>query len=498
MRITGQNSRAYLSNLIMQLTGPYGNNSIMTGWLNADVAPKSEPERVYDYTLGRREGNTRIVGPESVSVEVTPGVVVNNNNEVENADGYVGDSAQGHRGDCYLMAEINAIRNTTHGQEVLNNNLSWHGEDSVTVTLPGAVKIRKAYEEKGIMCAVTGTYYITKEALSKARGLAGESFSKSEIETIAFEIAVENYRAEMAETKRLNPNIDFNKVGTAEFNATGTENDYLSGGYAYDAGFLLTGEKSEVYRNNNKEVEYYIPGKYGYITREELESQTGADISMYQKGKLSAGVSEVTHYSTEEQALLDMLDKYAGKEGDFALTCSIVVGQAGPDGHTKALGGHALTVVKITDDTVYCANPWYPDKIEPIPRSEFVKMCKGFYAMEVKDPTQYETPADFQSRSNVLQAVVGKINATHNFGGGTPFTVTPEGLRTMIDRHNANSSGNRLEFNRLIQLLNRISLATLSNDERERLRSLITSLSSADNNIDAEAIEYFEQKFTQG
>ena len=252
--------------------------------VDVPVGQKTETQsksknRTFDYELGPREGNTRIVGPDSISSASGTNTTTShlngiaslyhrlqeNNTQITTNDGYFGTSNQRLRGDCYLLAEINGIRNTQHGQEILKQNVRTNADGSMTVTLPGAVKFRNKciQDGNGDKCEVTGTYHITKDALKKAQRLAGDSYSQGDIEIIALEIAMENFRAEMLQT---NKNLGNRRTRLGELEDTtnieqvqdGT--DYLSGGFAFEAAFLLTGQKSEVYRNSQKHTQLYKDG----------------------------------------------------------------------------------------------------------------------------------------------------------------------------------------------------------------------------------------------
>lgn len=208
------------------------------------------------------------------------------------------------------------------------------------------------------------------------------------MEVVAYELAMEAYGAEMSLTQDMHGRSQSITVADGQRIGGQGNGDVLSGGYGYDAEFILTGQKSEVFACNNTiyaKVKPYKEGKYGYISRQEIARCTGADISMYHQTK-SVGVSEVSSYTKNERAIYNMLNKYQGQEGNYALTVGVRCAENGPDGTTRAGGGHELTVVKITDDTVYVANPWHPDKIEPIPRNEFVKMTTDMSAMPVNKP----------------------------------------------------------------------------------------------------------------
>lgn len=362
----------------------------------AEIASTKSTNKQKTYKLGRRVGNTRIIDSDSVynsrpsisinggRISLHPNTTHTNTPYSNTTDGYIGDSRQKKRGDCYFLAELNAIRNTKAGQKVLQQNCKKNKDGSYTVTLPGANKIREEYAKRGLECPITGTYKISKSALN----IAGNNsmYSKGDLEVVAYELAMEAYRAEMYLNQKQHGKAEY---GTAEGHRIGTQGngDVLSGGYAFDAGFILTGGKSEVFMADKKRyasVSPYKDGKYGYITRQEMAKRSGADISMYQAK--TVGVSEVSSYTQKEQAINSMLNKYEGKEGSYALTVNVRVAENGPDGITKAGGGHVLTIAKITKDTVYVANPWHPNKIEPIPRKDFIKMTAGLEAMPVTAP----------------------------------------------------------------------------------------------------------------
>ena len=349
------------------------------------------------FKLGKRRNNIRTIGEEQVytkSTNKTTEILINgkpfyfSNPYEDTKDGFIGDSKQAQRGDCYFLAEINSIRNTKDGQEILQQNCKKNSDGSYTITLPGANIIRNEYAKQGKYCEVTGTYTITKEALEKAG--RSNTYSKGDLDVVAYELAMETYRAEMFATVDKNGgkhrNIDAeSKVSALGF---GLKGDVLSGGRPYDAGFILTGKKSDVFECDNKRynsVKPYKDGTYGYITREEMAQRTGADISMYKNTRTmsKAGISEVSHLTQKEQAINSMLNKYQGQEGKYAISFGVRVAENGPDGSTKAGGGHALTVLKITNDTVYVANPWHPEKIEPIPRNDFIKMTTTLEVMPV-------------------------------------------------------------------------------------------------------------------
>lgn len=253
-------------------------------------------------------------------------------------------------------------------------NVKENGDGSFTVTLPGAVAARNHYIEQGYedKCAITGQYTITKSAIEKAQSFSGKSYAYGDLEVIALELAMEAFRAEVLQTnKALGQKSQ--KYIAGQFGPM-SESDTLNGGQMYDAVYLLTGQKSDYYeakKSKRKNAKLYVPGEYGYV------NQTVDTSKKKRLGASQKGIVEVNHVYNKESDLQKMLDKYKGKEGDYSITVGVIVAKNGPDGSTKAGGGHALTVSKITDDYVEVVNPWDTTKKERIPRGDFEQMAVG-------------------------------------------------------------------------------------------------------------------------
>lgn len=377
------------------------------------------------YELGPTDGRSRVIDVDNVSDPIHPGSSAPKENacspdkiqeykeNIEYNNGQVDDFKQGKRGDCYLLAAIDSIRRTENGQEILNKNVQKNSDGSYTVTLPGAVNVRNHYiqEGDGDKCAITGTYTITPEAIEKAKSMSGKSYAYGDIEVIALELAMEAFRAEVIQTNKA-LGIKSEKFIAGQI-APRSESDPLSGGQMYDAVYMLTGRKSDVYiapKEKRKNIKLYRPGEYGYVG-EEMEMKRLGTLKAAQKG-----IIEVEHVYNKDSELQKMLDKYKGHEDEYSITVGVIVAKNGPDGSTKAGGGHALTVKKITDEYVEVVNPWDTTKVERIPRGDFEAMTNQLHVAPVADNTELKDINQTRENNNKkgffekIREWLGKLN----------------------------------------------------------------------------------------
>ena len=133
-------------------------------------------------------------------------------------------------------------------------------------------------------------------------------------------------------------------------------------------------------------VRLYKQGEFGFCNispGKEAASIHHADISMYDDNTNACDILEVSYVATDDKSPSKMLDKYQGLEDKYALTFGVRVAKDGPDGKTKAGGGHCMNILKITNDTVYISNTWQPNKTELIPKDVFLQMVTKFVAVQV-------------------------------------------------------------------------------------------------------------------
>ena len=332
-------------------------------------------------------------------------------------DGEFDIAAQKGRGDCYLMASIDALRETEAGRQMLSNLITITTDDNgkkvYTVTFPGAIagaeslKIDNRIKEGSV--AITGTYTFTEEEMQEKLKQAGIEYAIGDGDYILVEAAFEKYREEVRQT--LEDNNLKNKKYIAGMIIGPDENDTLYGGYTYDALYVLTGQKSELYQANPKpnyclDSEQLHNGEISVIPR--TNPFEGATL------KATSEVSYVTGKKTELDQKLDMMmnDSADGKI-DYIGTAGFITKDA-----KGKLSGHALTVKSVTKDTVTLINPWFPDKEVTMTRADFIASIDSF-ALTPLASQQSQPPKPNDNNGNSVTNTPPAGNDNNNNSGTT-------------------------------------------------------------------------------
>ena len=268
-------------------------------------------------------------------------------------------------GDCYLIAELNAIKHTKDGDKILSRNIQ-KTEKGLIVTLPGAVMKKKQIESSGKKTNITGVYYIPNETLEKAKAQSGGAYARGDLDVIALELAIEAYYAEARGAIQSNLADAISDITGA---SVSNKTDYINGGTSEEVEFLLTGVNNNMSVKKNQTM-LFDDTKYKRISRRELDNIPT------QKPTKKPNTSNITK----------KLDSLQGNEHKFAIKAYVTCAKNGKDGVTKAGGNHAVTVLKITNDYVYIENPWHlqeEDSVQVIPRKEFEAMTYQLNATEM-------------------------------------------------------------------------------------------------------------------
>ena len=286
-------------------------------------------------------------------------------------DNYYGNSFQKGQGDCYLLATINAIRNTTDGQEYLQSLRTEKivdGKKVYTFNFPGAKSAASSLKEDNLKVFITGEYSFTEDEVQNILSEAGTRYSKGDPDVILLEAAFEKYREEVNQTLEAN-NLSVDDYWRIAGMVTGTEKDNpLSGGYEHDAIYVLTGKKSELYSTTDYDNRPILSST-ALRDNKALPLTTATSYSYQYIDEIDGNI-RITN-----RALNKMLDKLqedfeTDNKSDKIATASFKVGDTPNDS-----GGHAFTIKRVTENEVILINPWYPDRDLKMSKKMFVKCC---------------------------------------------------------------------------------------------------------------------------
>lgn len=346
-------------------------------------------------------------------------------------DGKFDTAYQIGKGDCYLLASINALSQTEEGQKLLQQNVKVStndkGEKVYTISFPGAANAREALiSGKGNASIgqlpedkvhIQGSYTITEAELNDAAKRAGKDYSAGDKDVLLFEVAYDKYRKDVAQTIKDN-HIDPRKTKyVAGLGISNVSGDTLSGGNAAEATYILTGKKSLVYENKSNIPTCYVDSN---MQMHILEDENG--------NLVKAGVMAVENTQNANiDSILDKLrkDSADGKIDDFAASVSFIVSSQEVNGSTIKGGGHALTIRKVTENEVILSNPWDPDTDIVMSITDLKKAAKNVYCMQLNATSQTSQAPQTSQPSQAPQAP--SASPTGNGGGINPSSQPQQG-----------------------------------------------------------------------
>ncbi len=367
-------------------------------------------------TINKFDADGVLIGQE---IQDKDGNVISTH-DFSKVDGTFDTSYQKGRGDCYLLAGLNALRASSAGMELLKQNITItqdaQGNNVYTINFPGAKEARQKLIEQGVpedKIDIKESYTFTEAELHEKAKEAGKKYSAGDKDVLLLEVAYEQYRTDakndIQDLIAVKPDMKPSQA-EAMLHARGVNgglggaDDNLSGGQGADAIFMLTGKPS-------KELRIRSDAKDDIAV-----CQIGADLNM-------TIVGDSSDLSPEMSANIDnMLNKIEqdckdGKLDDFAACASFNVTNQTVNGQDVKGGGHAFSITKVEGDKVYLQNPWDPTKEIVMTKDEFKQAAK---AMSLNPLTQ-----NGQNNVSDIPDVVTPSTPPNGGSGNTPGVEQP-------------------------------------------------------------------------
>jgi len=331
-------------------------------------------------------------------------------------DGSFDTSYQLGRGDCYLLAGVNALRDSSEGQNLLRQIIDIqqdeNGNNLYTISFPGAEVVRQNLLESGIAesdITIKSSYTFTEAELYEKAKVAGSNYSIGDKDVLLLESAYEQYRKDaQACIENQGHSLD-----SSMLYARGVENkgdNILDGGWQTDAIFLMTGKSAVVVSNQNSYEAPVCKVNSNYnmtILTTEIPEET-EDIEEPEEADPPEDIEEPitptaptaptapsvstteiiqsTPFGSNESDSLNLDDLFNVVEQDcrdgsldnFAVSASFNVSTQAVSGRTLKNSSHAFSISKIQGDNVYLRNPWNPAKEFIMTKDEIREACLDF------------------------------------------------------------------------------------------------------------------------
>lgn len=329
-------------------------------------------------------------------------------------DGNFDTSYQKGRGDCYLLAGLNSLRESSQGREDLKKIITTGkdpktGETTYTVTLPGAKKVREKLLAAGVPekdINIKESYTYTESQLHEKAKLAGPKYSTGDKDVLLLEVSYEQYRTDAkndkADLKKAKPNMSDRDLEVA-LHVRGVNKDNLSGGQGGDAVFMLTGRETQEYQrtpNSN--------------STDNAVCSIDSNLNMSVVGGFKVDKKQ----SQQMDSMLNKIEQDCkdGKLDNYSATVGFKVSSQTVNGKVIVGGGHAFSISKVEGDKVYLRNPWDPTKEIVMTRDEVKKAATSVTLTPLNSGTSGNT-AGVGGNGGSTPAVSGS-GAGNNGGNG--------------------------------------------------------------------------------
>lgn len=286
-------------------------------------------------------------------------------------------------GDCYLLATLKSLSESPQGQEIIKNTIQDNNDGTYTVKFPG-IERSYTFNSDQIEAADSATIG-SKDGTIAGSGMG--RYSEGDDDIMLIELAYEQFREEayhgQIQGKPEWPAYVLQSTSEANYNAGKSA---LTSGNMSQVMFLLTGEHAE-YASGDKvhsELDKMNNTSDAFVAYASVYAENGytsdpnggyyKDSSGYYKkvdANTPAGVERFTFTGAGTNDRCITLGGVGGSEGQTI------------DLTTNTVGGHALTVTAVTDDTVTIINPWDSDKRVTVNRSELEGYITGVQYMKL-------------------------------------------------------------------------------------------------------------------
>ncbi len=234
-------------------------------------------------------------------------------------DGDIDASTQSDTtGDCWLLTGLNSLSYSEGGAQAIKDAMTFNNDGSVTITFKGV-----------------GTSY-TISAQDLARANNDSNYSSGDDDVLAFELAAEKLRNDIASGKiRFSSDSPY-YVSDTTSGKTGTKS--IDGGYTEQVYYLLTGKLSET-SSDSGQIEKYLDA--------------------FQNNPDSTAMSCSIKGGDNDNSFITVKDA-SGR-------------------NVKLYNAHAYAVKSVDDDTVTLVNPWDSTQDIVLSRDAFSKIANVSY-----------------------------------------------------------------------------------------------------------------------
>jgi len=292
--------------------------------------------------------------------------------------------AQQGTGDCYLLATLNSLSKTPQGKEIIKNAITNNNDGSYTVNFAG---VGKAYtfNTEELRAADSAT-------VSSTGGIVGSGlgrYSEGDDDAMLIELALEQFREQVYKGE-IKPQSNWPSyvVTTVSDEAYNSGKSALTSGNMSQVMYLLTGDQAGYVSGSDKvhstldQIKNdgnspYVMYASVYADNGYAESADGAyykDASGYYKkvdGNTPAGAQRYNFVGAGENDRC-ITFKGVGDDKDEKIDLT-----------SNSVGGHALTITAVSDDTITIINPWDSEKEVTVNRADFEGYIKGLQYLKL-------------------------------------------------------------------------------------------------------------------